>query len=250
MGRQLWIADALRLWGLAPIEEAGWKTRGSATFDPVGVLCHHTAGAATGDYPSLRVVRDGRPDLPGPLSQIGLGRKTIRVIAAGKANHAGKGYWRGETAGGTRFFGIEAESVGDGKDWTVFQRTTYPIVVAALLHHVGSGAEWCAAHREYALPKGRKPDPVGIDMDDMRRDVAALLAAGPPGTQPPPPEEDDDMKPFLAQAEGTPVFLIFPNGQAEAGVPTEAALADAKRIYGDTIEKVSRDFLRLHGVPV
>jgi hypothetical protein len=56
----------------------------------IGIICHHTAGPASGDYPSLNVVRDGRPDLKGPIAQLGLGRTgTWHVIAAGKAWHAG-----------------------------------------------------------------------------------------------------------------------------------------------------------------
>ncbi len=42
--------------------------------------------------PSLGVIRDGRPGLKGPLSQLGLGRDgAYYVIAAGRAQHAGRG---------------------------------------------------------------------------------------------------------------------------------------------------------------
>ena len=44
MARALWLADALRAEGVNVVEEPGWRDRGSATFNPKGVICHHTAG--------------------------------------------------------------------------------------------------------------------------------------------------------------------------------------------------------------
>ncbi|CAF5011594.1 unnamed protein product, partial [Rotaria sp. Silwood1] len=55
------LADILRGAGLNVVEETGWKTRGHAVMSSVnGIVVHHTAGPATGEYPSLRIVRDGR----------------------------------------------------------------------------------------------------------------------------------------------------------------------------------------------
>ena len=86
------LADVLRSADLNVIEEPGWKTRGHGVMASVkSILCHHTAGPATGDYPSLQIVRDGRPDLSGPLAQLGLSRSGLwYVIAAGRSYHAGK----------------------------------------------------------------------------------------------------------------------------------------------------------------
>lgn len=194
MPRQLWIADKCREWGLDVHEEPGWQTRGSSTFTPLMLVAHHTVGRSTGDYPSLRVVRDGRSDLPGPLSQCGLGRSgTVYVIAAGRANHAGGRYavpWKG-ISGNTQRMGIEAESVGTRDDWTPQQREAYPVLCAALLDGMGRSAAYLCGHRECAT---NKIDPAFWDMDAMRRDVAALLAAGPNGATPTPDvQEDDDM---------------------------------------------------------
>ncbi|CAF1192845.1 unnamed protein product [Rotaria sordida] len=69
------LADILRGAGLNVVEVAGWKTRGHGMMSSVkGIIVHHTAGPATGDFPSLAVVRDGTSSLAGPLSQLGLGR--------------------------------------------------------------------------------------------------------------------------------------------------------------------------------
>ena len=55
------LADAARRSGLTVVEEPGWRTRGHGSMTAVqSITCHHTAGPATGDAPSLAVVRDGR----------------------------------------------------------------------------------------------------------------------------------------------------------------------------------------------
>jgi hypothetical protein len=51
------LADILKKAGLKVVEVAGWKTRGHSVMSSVkGIICHHTAGPVTGDYPSLNVV--------------------------------------------------------------------------------------------------------------------------------------------------------------------------------------------------
>jgi len=143
---------------------------------PKVVICHHTATSAraAGDYPSLSVVRDGRPGLSGPLSHYGIGRNgTVYVIASGKANHAGVGTWGGTTRS-IDCIGIEAESPGDGT-WTAAQLDTYDRLAAAILAHLKLDVSALCAHREWARPPGRKPDPTGIDMVKMRARVAQLL---------------------------------------------------------------------------
>lgn len=171
-----WLVDAARLTGYPVVEIAGWRTRGHGGMAAVeGVLCHHTAGPAAGEYPSLRVVRDGRAGLAGPLSQLGIGRSgTVYVIAAGTAWHAGASTWDGLTGLNSRFLGIEAEDDGDGT-WTAEQLDVYPRLAAALLHYMRRPAFRCAGHREVALPKGRKIDPAGLDMHAVRAQVGALL---------------------------------------------------------------------------
>ena len=93
------IATRLRAAGLTVREVAGWKTRGrdfagvSPPFAPKGCVNHHTAGPpkVSGSLtPSLRIVIEGRSDLPGPLCNVYLGYDNVAyVVAAGVANHAG-----------------------------------------------------------------------------------------------------------------------------------------------------------------
>lgn len=171
-----WLPDVLVASGLKVAEVPGWRTRGHGDFGkPRGVLLHHTVGPLKGNMPSLGVVTNGRPDLSGPLCNLGLGRDgTWYVVAAGRASHAGAGNWRGCTSGNSEMIGIEAENNGTTEPWSDAQMTSYRHGVAALLKKIGAGAVWAAGHKEYALPKGRKIDP-NFDMVAFRKDVAAIL---------------------------------------------------------------------------
>lgn len=183
--RLLWLPEALRAAGLKVALVDGWDRRGQDSLGRIlGVICHYTATPdATRNMPTLKLLIEGRSDLPGPLSQLGLGRDgTYYVIASGRANHAGRGEWNGITTGNTSFIGIEAENSGRANDpWPSVQLDAYQRGAAAILREVGRTAASCCAHREYALPAGRKTD-INVDMDRFRRSVAAILS----GQSPPP----------------------------------------------------------------
>lgn len=176
-----WLADAARMTGYPVVEVSGWRTRGHGEMHSYeGVVLHHTAGPKTGEYPSLATVRDGRPGLAGPLAQLGLGRSgTIYVIAAGLCWHAGESRWAGFSSLNSRFIGIEAESTGVATfgrwDWTPEQLDCLPRLTAALLHRMQRPFDRAASHAEVAIPAGRKIDPAGIDMRQLRAQVARML---------------------------------------------------------------------------
>lgn len=179
-----WMADVLRDAGLTVREVPGWQTRGHGQMGTVlGVLAHHTAGPATGDYPSERVVVNGRTGLAGPLCNLGLTRSGVWVVvAAGQAWHAGTGSvsWCPANSGNSRLIGVEAESVGTRDDWTAAQRVSYPRGVAALLRHLNLPAERVIGHKEWA--PGRKIDPAFWDMAVFRASVRSHLAGITPTT--------------------------------------------------------------------
>lgn len=180
----LWLADAARTSGYPVIEAAGWGTRGHGPMQVVeGVVGHHTGTPARlpGDYPSLRVVRDGRAGLPGPLAHLGLGRSgTIYVIAAGRCYHAGASRHAGFDDLNSRYIGIEAENDGGG-EWTEEQLDCYPKLVAALLRYMDRDVDRYASHRTVAVPAGRKPDPAKIPDQWMRDRALVHLAGGSAG---------------------------------------------------------------------
>ena len=187
-----WLPDVLRAAGLqvAPVE--GWQNRGRGDVGRIfGVICHHTAGPRNGNMPSLNTLINGRSDLPGPLAQLGLGRDgTYYVIAAGRCNHAGAGSWQGITTGNTNYIGIEAENTGLTNDspWPAAQMDAYHRGVAAILTHLHQGVQFCAGHKEYALPPRRKSDP-DFDMNTFRAAVAAIMSGTAPAPVLIPPAE-------------------------------------------------------------
>src|SRR5215469_834239 len=193
-----WLPQVLKDKGLKVALAPGWENRGAKNRDVgnvVGVICHHTA---TPDplhkrlnMPTLTTLIQGRSDLPGPLAQLGLGRDgTYYVVAAGLCNHAGPGAWQGVTSGNTHFIGIEAENTGlpDDSPWPDVQMDAYRRGVAAILGHVRQQADFCAGHKEWALPAGRKSDP-NFDMVPFRGGIATILNGTAPAADPVPAAE-------------------------------------------------------------
>lgn len=167
------LAEAVADAGLPVIEVPGWKIRGHGQMSGVKtVVAHHTAGPATGNYPSLGIVRDGRSDLPGPLAHLGLGRDgTVYVIAAGLSYHAG--VVRDNTYSNAWSIGIEAEATGV-TTWPAVQMDAYARLCAALCEHYGVPVDRVLGHKEVCAPVGRKTDP-NFDMAAFR---AAVTEAG------------------------------------------------------------------------
>lgn len=198
--RLLWLADELRAAGMDVIEVEGWRTRGSDSFSPRGIVCHHTATPekASGDYPSLNIVKNGRSDLPGPLAQLGLGRSgKVYVIASGRANHAGTGGWKG-MSGNSSVVGIEAEDSGDSV-WFPIQLAAYKTLCAVLVRKMGIPVSNICGHKEWA--PSRKIDPAGINMDTFRSEVSDILTGATPIAK----TEEDELIRFIG-VKGDPAI--------------------------------------------
>ena len=239
-----WLPDVLKTAGLKVAEQPGWLTRGRGEMGTLrGVMCHHTAsGARTGNMPGLGGLTNGtrRRDgsfLAGPLAQLGLGRDgTFYVIAAGRANHAGAGVWKGITTGNFSFIGIEAENSGFEDDlWPEVQMDAYRRGVAALLSRIGASVDMCCAHKEYAPL--RKPVDPRFDMNDFRAQVAAIMA-GTGVVRPLIPAADAGGRPTLRRgARGEPVKVV----QRRIGTEDDG-------IFGSDTEALVRQFQRDKGL--
>lgn len=219
------LADACRKSGLPVVEETGWRARGHGAMRSVeAVVVHHTAGPATGDAPSLRVVRDGRPDLRGPLAHIVLARSgTVHVVAAGLCWHAGPTHepWQGNA----HAIGIEAEHVGTpGVVWTAVQYDAYVRLARALADHYGVPYARILGHREVAKPAGRKSDPT-FDLATFRAAVAGETSRPTLRRRDQGPAVEELHRILGLVEQGEPGFGLF-------GPRTEAAVTAFQRAHG------------------
>jgi hypothetical protein len=172
------LATIARSAGLAVKEEPGWKGHNHGQMSAVNsIVIHHTAGGATGDYPSEKVVMYGRRDLPGPLANYGVGRSgKVYVFSNGVAWHAGQ--VRASWMDNQHSIGIEVESTGTGTPWPAVQVHATAKLVAALCKRYGVPVSRVLGHKEVCAPVGRKIDPVGIpgDMASFRKLVSQYMA--------------------------------------------------------------------------
>lgn len=115
------LPERLRKAGLTVVTIDGWQDRGrpisTGTFNPVGVLNHHTGawdkiGDTSDDLAYAKwMFLTGRDDLPAPLCQLSISAEGVVYLgAAGRANHAGTAKPAGSVAGGdgnSLYVGIE-----------------------------------------------------------------------------------------------------------------------------------------------
>jgi peptidoglycan hydrolase-like protein with peptidoglycan-binding domain len=197
MGYQTDLLEALRDWGLTVVEVNGWQTRGSSSFNPGGAVNHHTAGSRNGVIPSLRLLTEGRSDLPGPLCNVGQSRSSdfdasqkydvVYLIAAGRANHAGRGGWQG-LVGNSSVFGLEIEHSGSAAEPFSERRQHTAFRIHSAFAEVGGyDISKVCQHKEWA--PGRKIDFINADGQDFRNAVAltVLGGKGEPGAPAPAP---------------------------------------------------------------
>lgn len=180
------IADRLRAMGLKVVEVNDWRIRGSSAFNPRGSVDHHTADGP-GNIPSLKILIEGHSRLSGPLCNVGIARdNTCYVIAAGRANHAGTGGWKG-LSGNSSVYGVERENRGTTADpWRSDQTETAAKCHAALIKGRAT-ADFVCGHREWTT---RKVDAHSVNYSVFRNMVRNATAPVP---EPDPIMEEDSM---------------------------------------------------------
>ncbi|MFD0339705.1 N-acetylmuramoyl-L-alanine amidase [Streptomyces sp. NPDC127117] len=208
------VLKALRAEGVRVVEVGNWRTHNrnsKGPWGPVnGSIVHHTV--TKGTAATVRMVRDGYADLPGPLCH-GMIAKDGRVhmVGWGRANHAGGGDpkvldqviaesygtrptppTRGNSNGvdgNARFYGWECENLGDGKDpWPKAQYDAIVRVQAALCRAHKWSAKSVIGHLEWS---NDKVDPRGFTMPKLRADVAERLKH--PASWNPGSDQEDPM---------------------------------------------------------
>lgn len=181
-GDPTWLADVLKAQEprLKVRELPDWKEYGHGDFLNLwGVMVHHTGNAAE----TAESIRDGRPDLPGPLSQLHIAQDgTVSVVAAGVSWHAGAGDYPGIPTDNANWhlIGIECAwprdtSIGpatQGRErWPDPQIVAMRDTVAAILTRLGFGPDRVIGHKEWAGRRQGKWDPGNLDMNWFRNEV-------------------------------------------------------------------------------
>lgn len=245
----IWLPKVLADAGLKVALQPGWENRGRRDMtSPQGVICHHTGTPRKdGNMPTIRLLTEGRSDLPGPLAQLGLGRDgTFYVIAAGVANHAGAGSWKG-LSGNNQVIGIEAENTGIGipsnplyDPWPAVQLDAYRRGVAAILKHLGKEPIMCCGHKEWT---SRKIDPHTLDMNQFRTEVGAILK-GPVAPPPSIPGKDPKSRPTLRRGSPKNTTALVKELQKRLGFTGGKIDGD----FGPATEAAVRRFQRAHAM--
>ena len=189
-----WLADVLRADGLVVVEHPSWRTYQRPRdwdWDPRFGVVHATAAPSRQtDDTQISIVRNGRPDLPGPIANACVDRGgRWHVLSAGYCNTtlAGTaGPYRG--LGNSRALGVEACNDNISEQWSTVQYESYARGWAAICRRLRWTPANLVGHREHT--PGHKTDPT-FDMRAFRTRVAYHLAR--PGTHRQSTMEDDDM---------------------------------------------------------
>jgi hypothetical protein len=186
-GDPIWLADVLKAQKpeLKVRELPDWQQYGHGDMRSIwGVMLHHTGNARE----TAESIRRGRPDLPGPLSQLHIAQDgTVTIVAAGVCWHAGMGSYPGIPTDLANYhtIGIECAWPRDTsitpatqtrERWPDAQIIAMRDTCAAILTRLGFGSDRLIAHKEWAGRSQGKWDPGNLSMDWMRSEVAKAQA--------------------------------------------------------------------------
>jgi hypothetical protein len=207
-GDPVWLEEVLRpVLGNRLKTLDGWDNRGHGDFGDIwGVMWHHTGSSRA----TAESIRDGRPDLEGPVSNLHIAPDgVVTIVAVGVSWHAGCGSYPGLPTNNAndRLIGIEcawpdvdARGKCDANQiWPDPQIISMRDVGAALTNRLGYGAERNIGHKEWAGSAQGKWDPGNIDMDWFRGEIAKAMRGEfreqPPVVATPTPVEGPILPP-------------------------------------------------------
>ncbi len=190
-GDPVWLEEVLRpALGDRLKTLPGWQNRGHGDFKDIrGVMVHHTGNRNA----TAESIRDGRPDLAGPLANIHIATDgTVTIVAVGVCWHAGKGSypWLPTDMGNWHLIGIECAHDGN-EMWPDAQIIALRDTCAALALKLEQPPTRVIGHKEYAGAAQGKWDPGNMDMSwfraEVRKDMEGFVFPGehPPVTPPP-----------------------------------------------------------------
>lgn len=185
-GDPTWLADVLKAYQppLKVRELDAWQQYGHGDFGQIwGVMVHHTGNARE----TAESIRRGRPDLPGPLSNLHIAPDgTVTVVAAGVCWHAGRGTYAGipTDMGNQVLIGIECAWPFDTtitpatqtrERWPDPQIIAMRDTCAAICQKLGVGSSRVIGHKEYAGRAQGKWDPGHLDMNWFRKEITKSM---------------------------------------------------------------------------
>ncbi|QBP29688.1 lysin A [Mycobacterium phage Typha] len=265
-GGNLWTGDPVWLEEVLGAELGdrlrtlpGWKNRGHGDFKDIrGVMWHHTGNGRA----SAESIRDGRPDLAGPLANLHIAQNGIvTIVAVGVCWHAGSGSypWLPTNMGNWHMIGVECAWPMDtsGRINASYQAERWPDeqiismrdVAAALSLKLNVGADHNIGHKDYAGATQGKWDPGYLDMRWFQGEVAKDMQGmfgGPVPPPPPPPVVDPPV------SNGYAHILIYRGmtGPAVRALQTRLKRAYSKLVvdgdFGPHTEACVRDYQKLH----
>lgn len=235
MADPTWLAGALRAEGCKVVEMPGYLNRGHGDFGNVwGSMIHHTGSAGK---LGAAFIRDGRPDLPGPIANAYMAPDgTITLVAIGVAYHAGRGSYPGIPTNNGNFVLIGLEIDFGHSSMPRATPAQYEAAVrfsAAITRRLNkTAANSVVGHKEYAAAQG-KWDPANWDMDQFRRDVQARVQRPP-------------------NADAAPMPDGWTLAAGEYYGPLEGPDASISGLYGEPRAKMGslRAFQEKMGIPV
>jgi hypothetical protein len=183
-GDPVWLEEVLRpVLGNKLRTLPGWDDCGHGDFGDIwGVMWHHTGNSRA----TAQSIRDGRPDLEGPVSNLHIAPDgTVTIVAVGVCWHsgAGSGFGLPTNNANDRLIGIECAwptikadgTYNAGERWPDAQIISMRDVGAALTSKLGYGAERNIGHKEWAGSAQGKWDPGNIDMNWFRGEIAKAM---------------------------------------------------------------------------
>ncbi|QNN98713.1 endolysin [Mycobacterium phage Moonbeam] len=243
-GDPVWLEDVLReaLGDRLVVAQADWKERGTGGVmgDIWGVMIHHTGN----DRETVAGIRDGRPDLRGPLSQCLITPDgKCHLIAVGPCNHAGAGSYPGVGAnnGNQRLIGFECAwptirpdgSFNPAQRWPDAQIITMRDATAAVLKRLGHDSNHVIGHKEWAGATQGKWDPGNLDMNWFRGEVQKDLDGFVfPGEQPSAPQPGPTLPPDYDKEVWDQLRILWPQLGHRTLVDAVAAIGAKLGIEG------------------
>ena len=196
-GDPVWLEEVLRpALGNRLRTLPGWQNSGHGDFKDIrGVMVHHTGNSRE----SAQSIRNGRPDLAGPLANLHIAPDgTVTIVAVGVCWHAGQGSypWLPTNNANAHMIGIECawptprpdlpKGYDPAERWPDAQIISMRDTCAALALKLELPATRVIGHKEWAGAAQGKWDPGNLDMSwfrgEVRKDMEGFVF---PGEHPP-----------------------------------------------------------------